>query len=100
MDEMKKTDPMQTPLADAELEEVTGGGKDFFDSKGRAVGYTAVNSYYEPVIRYRACPKCGKAMHMGKFNFYYCDPCDYWAVMPDLNTFYGSEREFMRTMVD
>lgn len=97
MDEMKKMN--QVPLTDAELENVTGG-REIFDKKGREVGWTTITEYNQPVIHYRVCPECGKAMHKGKNNAYYCDPCDCWKLFPpDVAAFFGSEQEFLRTMV-
>lgn len=87
MAEEKKLDEMLHPLEDDELENVSGG--EILDRKGRYVG---IEQRYRPYfldpheiwsVHYFPCSKCGRPMHIGTANMWYCDPCDRWEFNPD-----------------
>lgn len=98
---------IKRPLDDSELEDVSGGCEDcIYDRKGRYIGeYT---SRYSPLsdkfwtsentwgVYYWACSKCGKPMHQGTMNVYYCDPCDRWEFSPSVKMFNGTADEFKK----
>lgn len=98
MEENKK------PLTDEELEGVSGG-EAIYDSQGRYIGeytckygplsdkfWTSENTWG---VYYNACSKCGKPMHQGTMNVFYCDPCDRWEFSPGVRMFNGTADEFL-----
>ena len=93
----KKREHAPEPLADDELENVNGGIS-VYDKKGRYVGFTGKELFGDVYVCYYPCPKCGRPMHVGKFNFYYCDPCDYWTTSCRTEGFDGTAEEFKRYM--
>ena len=54
------------------------------DSRGNPTHWKRVNNSagtYE-IYCYK-CKKCGRVLHQGTLNLYYCDPCDDWFWGPD-----------------
>lgn len=100
MDEVKK-DEMKKTLTDEDLEGVSGGAiQDVYDRRGRKIGRFFLESTEMWTGRkiyctiYYACAKCGKPVHIGTMNMYYCDPCDRWQMSAQQRRFEGSLEEF------
>ena len=78
MDDKKPVEAQE--LADEELEKVAGGRRYFATTSGRYfhyVGRLADSDGYEDDWNKRyLCPNCGKPVHCGRWDRYYCDPCD------------------------
>ena len=93
MDQEKKENPQQE-VEDQKLEQVAGGAKDenhgyVRDKKGRIIGEGTWDGSWSFV--YWPCPKCGKPMHLGTLNWYYCDPCDYKKFSMRYHIWFGDE---------
>lgn len=77
---MKNEELRIQELNEQNMEQVAGGADNskhryIKDRKGRTIGEATWDGYWS--IVYWRCPKCGKPMHLGTLNWYYCDPCDY-----------------------
>lgn len=91
-------------LSDEELEGVTGGvvigggdsydEKDIFDRKHRWIGRKMLDWYNVERVYFYPCT-CGRPMHRGTLNCWYCDPCDRFEMFPGLYYYTGTIGEFI-----
>lgn len=94
-------------LGDEDLEDVAGGGgrkydaNDLFDRKGRWIGRNVpywggdfFDMHWIDRVEFYPCSRCGRPMHRGRLNFFYCDPCDRFEMAPFSEYYDGSKDGF------
>ena len=81
----EQSKPQRRELSDQELAQASGGqddgdpiGKEYVwdvwktDSQGRVTHWIKNTG---EIVHY-TCPRCGRILHYGTLDFFYCDPCD------------------------
>ena len=76
----EQSKPQRRELSDQELAQASGGNAGGMatvwktDSQGRVTHWIKNNG---EIVHY-TCPRCGRILHYGTLDFFYCDPCDDW----------------------
>ena len=75
----EQSKPQSRELSDQELAQASGGKyKEYVDdiwkrdSQGRVTHWKTDSGK----IYHFTCPRCGRILHYGTLDFFYCDPCD------------------------